>query len=135
MEPASTPAGRRAKLRLPTYIKITATELSLTSRKNPASAAQAGKPASAWATTTTTPGTISSAAFGDTTFCFTTMATGHLPTSREKQASTTKKSAGEPVAHGSITTATAFSTSSSATTSSSILKTRRHQPSRLSVSG
>src|SRR2546429_2296526 len=54
-----------------------------------------------------TAGTISSAAFGDTTSCFTIMATARSPMSLATPASTTNKSDGEPDVPGSTTTATA----------------------------
>src|SRR5437016_5878009 len=82
----------------------------------------AGKRASASATTTMTAGTISSAAFGDTTSCFTIMATARSPMSLATPASTTNKSDGEPDVPGSTTTATATLIFSSAITSSSIRK-------------
>src|SRR2546429_4650953 len=67
-----------------------------------------------------TAGTISSAAFGDTTSCFTIMATARSPMSLATPASTTNKSDGEPDVPGSTTTATATLIFSSAITSSSI---------------
>src|SRR5437879_11411048 len=69
-----------------------------------------------------TAGTISSAAFGDTTSCFTIMATARSPMSLATPASTTNKSDGEPDEPGSTTTATATLIFSSAITSSSIRK-------------
>jgi hypothetical protein len=80
------PAGK-APLRIST--KIIATELSPTLRRNPASGARAGRPASAWATTTTTVGTTYSAVSGDTTSCSTTTATEPSPTSLGRPACTT----------------------------------------------
>src|SRR5712691_4142288 len=96
--------GRPGNLQSRTCTKTTATGPSPMSRKNPDWDAQAGRRASAWATTTTTAGTISSAAFGGTTFCFTTTPTARLQRSLAKPASTTNRSAGAPAALGSTTT-------------------------------
>ena len=68
--------GRREKRRPRISTKIIATELSPTSPRNRAWRALAGRPASAWATTTTTDGMTCSAVSGDTTFCSTTTANG-----------------------------------------------------------
>src|SRR6185312_3487664 len=110
------PTGRPARLPPRISTKITATELSPTSRKNPASGGPAGRLGSVWATTTMTDGTICFAASGDTTSCFTTTATELSPTSPARPESTTINTAGEPVAPGSTTTATATSIFLSATT-------------------